>query len=55
MPARPTELRNERQLSLFGPDDHPVLDALRTINVNELSPLAALQQLQSWQTQLRPA
>lgn len=54
MPARPSQVRNERQLSLFGADEHPVLDAIRSINVDELSPLAALQQLHSWQSQLRP-
>jgi DNA mismatch repair protein MutS len=55
MPARRTQAKKERQLSLFGTDDHPVLDALRQLNVNELTPLAALQQLQSWQEQLQSA
>jgi DNA mismatch repair protein MutS len=53
MPARNTRSGKQKQLSLFGPDDHPVLDALRQINVNELTPIAALQQLQSWQEQLQ--
>lgn len=55
MPARRTQAKKERQLSLFGTDDHPVLDALRQLNVNEMTPLAALQQLQSWQEQLQSA
>ena len=52
MPARSTHRKKEKQRSLFGPDDHPVLDALRHLNVNDLTPIAALQQLQTWQSQL---
>ena len=53
MPARRTRSNKEQQLSLFGSDDHPVLDALRHLKVEELTPLAALQQLQSWRDQLQ--
>jgi len=52
MPARQTTATRERQLSLFGSEDHPVLDAIRSLNVDHLTPLAALQQLQHWQQQL---
>ncbi len=52
VPARKTHATRERQKCLFGPDDHPVLDALRTLNVDQLTPLAALQQLHDWRHQL---
>ncbi len=39
----------EIQLTLFGPAEHPLLDELRKIDVNETSPMAALQLLQQWQ------
>ncbi|MCK5845039.1 MAG: hypothetical protein KAG97_10045, partial [Victivallales bacterium] len=35
----------EIQLTLFGPSEHPILDDLRTLDVNETTPLEALQQL----------
>ncbi len=53
MPARRTNAKAEKQRTLFGPEDHPVIDALRHLKVDELTPLAALQQLHSWQAELR--
>ncbi len=53
MPARKAPSKKEQQLSLFGADDHPVLDALRQVKVDSLTPIAALQQLQAWQDQLQ--
>ena len=46
--ARPGEL----QLTLFGGADHPLLDKLRTTDLNQLTPLAALQLIQTWQQEL---
>lgn len=40
------------QLTLFGPIEHPLLDELRELNLDELTPLAALSKLQSWQDEL---
>ncbi|HEY1603338.1 MAG TPA: DNA mismatch repair protein MutS [Pirellulales bacterium] len=40
------------QLTLFAPADHPLLDEIRQINVNELRPVDALALLNEWQTKL---
>jgi DNA mismatch repair protein MutS len=40
------------QLTLFGFEEHPVLDKIREANVDELTPLAALQLIQKWQGEL---
>lgn len=51
IPTRKTRRRHERQLALFT-DNHPVLDELRQIRVDGLTPDAALQELQRLQQQL---
>jgi DNA mismatch repair protein MutS len=40
------------QLTLFGADEHPLLDEIRVTKVAEMSPLDALRLLHSWQEQL---
>jgi DNA mismatch repair protein MutS len=40
------------QLTLFGFEEHPLLDEIRTTKLDELSPLAALELLHSWQARL---
>ena len=40
------------QLTLFNPVEHPLLDTIRATEINELTPLQALQLLQSWKEQL---
>lgn len=52
--ARPakTGKKTHLQLTLFGPAEHPMLDELRQLNLNETTPLMALQQLQHWQQKL---
>jgi DNA mismatch repair protein MutS len=47
--SRPT---NHWQLTLFGGEDHPLLDEIRAANLNELTPLEALRLLHSWQSRL---
>jgi DNA mismatch repair protein MutS len=47
-PHRPSQ----RQLSLFAAEDHPVLDAIRGLDVSGMTPLEALQHLGRWQEQL---
>ncbi|MEQ8786102.1 MAG: DNA mismatch repair protein MutS [Pirellulaceae bacterium] len=37
------------QLTLFGPATHPILDALRELEIDNLTPLEALQLLKQWQ------
>jgi DNA mismatch repair protein MutS len=44
--------KRDRQLSLFGPEHHPVLDSLRELDVNDLSPTAALEALQKLRAEL---
>ena len=40
------------QLTLFGPADHPLVDELRRLDLNHLTPIEALQRLQQWQATL---
>jgi DNA mismatch repair protein MutS len=40
------------QLTLFGFEEHPLLDEIRSTKLDELSPLAALELLHSWQRHL---
>jgi DNA mismatch repair protein MutS len=40
------------QLTLFGDDEHPLVDEIRAANLDELTPLAALELLHAWQQRL---
>jgi DNA mismatch repair protein MutS len=40
------------QLTLFGPTEHPLMNKLRQLDVNGLTPLAALTMLKEWQDEL---
>jgi DNA mismatch repair protein MutS len=40
------------QLTLFGGDQHPLLDEIRAANLDELTPLNALELLHAWQQRL---
>ncbi len=44
--------RGDIQLTLFGPTEHPLLDEVRELDVNELTPVQALLQIQRWKEQL---
>jgi DNA mismatch repair protein MutS len=44
--------RSELQLTLFGPTDHPLLDKIRSIEIDDTTPLAALQLVKQWQEEL---
>jgi len=39
----------EIQLTLFAPTEHPLLDEIRKLNLNETTPLRAMQLIQQWQ------
>ena len=52
VPARETA-GDTRQLSLFGVEPHPLLNELRDMNVDEMTPLAALQELNRIREELR--
>jgi len=40
------------QLTLFGPVDHPVVERLRELDINQMAPLEALSLLSQWQQEL---
>ena len=42
------------QLTLFAPEEHPLLDKLRRLALDDLKPLAALQLLSEWQNEIGP-
>jgi len=42
----------EIQLTLFGPAEHPLLDELRKLELNSLTPMQAMQLIQRWQEAL---
>jgi DNA mismatch repair protein MutS len=47
-----TKRRGDLQLTLFAPEEHPVVDKLRQLDLNHLTPLAALQLLGSLQQEV---
>ncbi len=51
--GRSTRQRGDIQLTLFAPVEHPLMDSIRGIDVNRLTPLDALQLVQKWQEELR--
>ncbi len=52
--ARPVKesRKTHLQLTLFGPADHPLLDELRRLDLNNVTPIQAIQLLQRWQEEL---
>jgi DNA mismatch repair protein MutS len=48
---RPPEKKTHIQLTLFGAD-YPFIDELRRLDLNNLTPLAAMQLLQKWQEEV---
>jgi DNA mismatch repair protein MutS len=46
---RPSDL----QLTFFGPTEHPLLDELRELDLDALTPLAALGKLKAWQDEVK--
>jgi len=49
--ARPVETTKvgQVQLTLFGPAEHPLMDELRQVDLNNLTPIEAMQLVQQWQ------
>ncbi|WP_145059438.1 DNA mismatch repair protein MutS [Lignipirellula cremea] len=45
--------KGDLQLTLFAPYDHPLLEVIRETDIDNLTPMAALQQLIAWRDQLR--
>jgi DNA mismatch repair protein MutS len=52
IPPRPQKQSSQQQLSLFGNATHPVLDEIRDLNVDQMTPLAALEELYRIREQL---
>jgi DNA mismatch repair protein MutS len=52
--ARPVKQakKTHLQLTLFGPADHPLLDELRQVDLNNLTPIQAMQLIGRWQEEL---
>jgi DNA mismatch repair protein MutS len=52
--ARRAETRRagDVQLTLFGPADHPLLDEVRSVDLDQTTPLEALQLVKRWQQSL---
>jgi DNA mismatch repair protein MutS len=44
--------KSHLQLTLFGPADHPMVDELRQLDLNNVTPLQAFERLQQWQGEL---
>ena len=44
--------KTEFQLTLFGPVTHPLVDKIKALDANGLTPITALQMLHQWQTEL---
>lgn len=42
----------EIQMTLFGPVEHPLVDKIKALDANQLTPINALQMLHQWQTEL---
>ena len=53
VPERPTKQKREQQRTLFAPEEHPIMDELRHLDVNNLTPLAALQELNRLKERLK--
>ena len=53
VPARKTSKVDRRQLSLFDAPEHPVLDEIRQLEIENLTPLDALQELNRIREQLK--
>ncbi|MBI3469363.1 MAG: DNA mismatch repair protein MutS [Planctomycetes bacterium] len=57
--AKPSRRRSSRrsagpiQLTLFGTSEHPLLERIRGLDVNNITPLAALRMIQEWQEELK--
>jgi len=53
VPERRTQKKREQQLSLFASEEHPILGELRQLKVDEMTPIAALQELHRLREQLK--
>jgi DNA mismatch repair protein MutS len=54
VPERTTRPAARKQLKLFEADHHPVLDAIRELDLDRMTPLAALEKLHALRDGLQP-
>lgn len=47
--------KGDLQLTLFAPEEHPLLEQLRKLDLSGLTPLQAMQWLADWQKEIQPA
>jgi len=52
MARRPSRKSGDLQLTLFAPQEHPLLDRIRALKLDGTTPLEALRLLQEWQAAL---
>lgn len=52
--GRSQRSRGDMQLTLFAPVEHPLLETIRQLDINRLTPLEALQLIQQWQQEVTP-
>ena len=52
-PRKEKGQRGDLQLTLFGFQEHPLLDKIRETSIEDLTPMQALQMLQEWQSELQ--
>jgi DNA mismatch repair protein MutS len=50
--GRAARQRGDIQLTLFAPPEHPLLEAIRAVDVERLTPLEALQLLHRWRAEV---
>jgi DNA mismatch repair protein MutS len=53
LPERRTKRKNEKQLALFEEEEHPIIDELRQMKVDQMTPMAALTELHRLQEKLK--
>lgn len=53
LPDRKTQRNSDRQLLLFAPPEHPILDEIRQMDLDSLTPLMALQELHRLRGELK--
>jgi len=54
IPQRPISGGRDRQLSLFGRKEHPLLDEIRQLDIDDMTPLRALEELNRLRGELSP-
>ncbi len=50
--ANPDDRAGNLQLTLFGPHDHPLIEELRSLDPNQMTPMEALKHICQWQESL---